>query len=1021
MTSNGILGPEASLWTVSAVQEWLDKEGLGDHTYTFQKNGVDGKALLALTRSDIKNTLGIPHLSERKAIAAALDKLRKSQGTEESCTPRGAKASGFQAAPHPPSPHSPHARINAALSFSTTDTIGNSTSSLEDIGTSSRSTDSVRSFEAPLPLDSEMDTTVLRELIKSLEKCDGPVFGTHSPLNKPRNTCSPQKFSPREPTTLASIPQTRSLNAHAKAFSTSVLPSSSNVSRPPPPQNPAAVSPRNARSMYGISSTLPVPSAPTVDLAALGLRSVPSAFGSMAEQKKEMDFLERELERERLSLKDRSPNVRSMSEQDPGVTLPRGSPVEPVSSRSSRASMKGVQKLLEEAKQQEFERLQKVAHAQRRRSEEKYQELERQSRETEERQRRERSLREQREREQQERELQEKEQVRARESMAQLQRAMEARERVEHRERELQAQRAHDEQEVKVRADRMREAREARVQELRERAEQERRMREERVEVERCAREARVQEVRERAEQERRMREEREEVERRACEARAQEKALADERARQLRMEAQLRAAQEQERAEQERQKREQRERERLARAAERAQHEREAAAREEQAARRRAEREAERERERLERERQVREAERLAQERLEKEQAEREQIEKEVWKERARQERMKAEQKAEQERLWAANREKERLEMEAIERERKQRAEERVLQMQQLAAREEQAARRKAEREAERERERQEQLRLQRERQEREERQRLEAERQEKAEQERHVQERAKQERQQLELEIEQLMREKDEREQAVQRAMQYPMELMPPGSPKRSGWQDENHKAREDARRAMAAPTVTRRASMLTANRGPILIAPQDTNDAGKPVVVLDLDETLVHCMRWPGPIARRPYTDQLLEFLGQHCEVVVWTAGIRTYAQSVVRMIDKTGVISHCVYRHLKWYTDVDYTKDLTLLGRNMDQTLIIENTPDCVSKNPKNGIIVPDYSQLNTGDQALRDLLGIMQDLIQHLKTPGASVPQFVENCPKLEKRQATNMSGDTLMCFCLPGMALGPAF
>ena len=56
------------------------------------------------------------------------------------------------------------------------------------------------------------------------------------------------------------------------------------------------------------------------------------------------------------------------------------------------------------------------------------------------------------------------------------------------------------------------------------------------------------------------------------------------------------------------------------------------------------------------------------------------------------------------------------------------------------------------------------------------------------------------------------------------------------------------------------------------------PYMIPPQDPGDRGKLCVVLDLDETLVHCMRWPGPICKRPYVEELLEFLGQHCEVCV-----------------------------------------------------------------------------------------------------------------------------------------------
>lgn len=35
-------------------------------------------------------------------------------------------------------------------------------------------------------------------------------------------------------------------------------------------------------------------------------------------------------------------------------------------------------------------------------------------------------------------------------------------------------------------------------------------------------------------------------------------------------------------------------------------------------------------------------------------------------------------------------------------------------------------------------------------------------------------------------------------------------------------------------------------------------------------------------------------------------------VWTAGVRAYAQAVIRNIDPNGVIDHCIYRHEKWFT-------------------------------------------------------------------------------------------------------------
>eukprot|EP01006_Ploeotia_vitrea_P017899 TRINITY_DN49134_c0_g1_i1.p1 TRINITY_DN49134_c0_g1~~TRINITY_DN49134_c0_g1_i1.p1 ORF type:complete len:537 (-),score=3.23 TRINITY_DN49134_c0_g1_i1:38-1510(-) len=187
--------------------------------------------------------------------------------------------------------------------------------------------------------------------------------------------------------------------------------------------------------------------------------------------------------------------------------------------------------------------------------------------------------------------------------------------------------------------------------------------------------------------------------------------------------------------------------------------------------------------------------------------------------------------------------------------------------------------------------------------------------------------------------------------------------------------------------------------------------MIHPQSAKDNGKLTVVLDLDETVVHCMRWPGPVSKRPYIDELFAFLAEHCETIVWTAGIRVYAQAVIRDIDKNRIITHCVYRHAKWFEDQDYTKDLSLLGRDMNKTVIIENTPDCVSKNIYNGVIVPDYVGPNARDKTLLSIRALLQEMVVAVKK-GSTVPQYIEQTGLLELRNATNYKGDTIPCYCL---------
>ena len=122
----------------------------------------------------------------------------------------------------------------------------------------------------------------------------------------------------------------------------------------------------------------------------------------------------------------------------------------------------------------------------------------------------------------------------------------------------------------------------------------------------------------------------------------------------------------------------------------------------------------------------------------------------------------------------------------------------------------------------------------------------------------------------------------------------------------------------------------------------------------------IVLDLDETVVYAR--DGPLYARSHLRELLLCMHAVAEVVVWTAGEREYAKAVLEEINTDHVIRHLIYRHRRWFDEADYTKDLTLLGRDMRFVLIIENTPDCVRANPMNGIIVEDFEPSTTAATA-----------------------------------------------------------
>lgn len=138
-----------------------------------------------------------------------------------------------------------------------------------------------------------------------------------------------------------------------------------------------------------------------------------------------------------------------------------------------------------------------------------------------------------------------------------------------------------------------------------------------------------------------------------------------------------------------------------------------------------------------------------------------------------------------------------------------------------------------------------------------------------------------------------------------------------------------------------------------------------PARTEATPEYTLVLDLDETLVHCSISPFEgydevrewiyISYRPYLIEFLEKVSQHFEVVVFTASEKEYATMVLDRIDpEQKYIHHRLFRDSCLPLNGNYIKDLTVLGRDIDKTIIIDNSIIAFSLNLDNGIPIHSFS-------------------------------------------------------------------
>ncbi|RNF17793.1 putative TFIIF-stimulated CTD phosphatase [Trypanosoma conorhini] len=128
----------------------------------------------------------------------------------------------------------------------------------------------------------------------------------------------------------------------------------------------------------------------------------------------------------------------------------------------------------------------------------------------------------------------------------------------------------------------------------------------------------------------------------------------------------------------------------------------------------------------------------------------------------------------------------------------------------------------------------------------------------------------------------------------------------------------------------------------------------------------VVLDLDETLVSNRNGAFVSAiLRPYCLHVLNALRhmRGLEVVLWTASTKETALPVVEQLNQSGpVFDEVIYRNDMWFTEPLHTKDLRLLGRDMDRLLIIDNAANCCKLNPRNSVLADDFYGCRTEEDA-----------------------------------------------------------
>ena len=147
-----------------------------------------------------------------------------------------------------------------------------------------------------------------------------------------------------------------------------------------------------------------------------------------------------------------------------------------------------------------------------------------------------------------------------------------------------------------------------------------------------------------------------------------------------------------------------------------------------------------------------------------------------------------------------------------------------------------------------------------------------------------------------------------------------------------------------------------------------------------SNKPLIILDLDETLIHCYQLDNENCKfytRPYVYELLKYLKKHFYVVLFTAGEKDYVKCVLNELDSNqSYFDFILDRSSCIEFNNIYIKDLRIFN-TINKIYIIDNNIYSFSNNLDKGILIQSYFG-NEEDTVLKSLMGSLDNLLNGIE-------------------------------------------